>query len=313
MNTKSVLLLCLMALPILCSGFLGAKHAHKKYANVPSDFKKIAYVNSVSSWYGPSILDSFGLNSPCYDIIILTFWMPGYVSDALGLWTNIHSNIGSNDYGNSNAEVQKYILDAFHKNGKQLWISAFGATGNPSGDPIAVATQLAEYINANPYIDGVDIDYEDNQAVMQGPGADYIIAFQKALSEKVHDKNILFTHAPQAPYFSRTVYKDKGYYQVEKEIGHLIAWYNVQFYNQVEDTYDSYETLFLESPEPFVETAYKEIIEHTGIPLSKLVLGKPATPADASNTGYVEPAQLGKICVEGREKLGYELPGFFIW
>jgi len=26
-----------------------------------------------------------------------------------------------------------------HANGKQLFISAFGATGNPTGDPVAVA------------------------------------------------------------------------------------------------------------------------------------------------------------------------------
>ena len=119
------------------SGFL--EHHKKKLGEVPADFKKIAYVNSVSSWYGPSILESFGINSPCYNIIILTFWMPGYVSDALGLWVNIHSNLGTNDYGSTNAEVQKYILDTMHANGKQLFISAFGATGNPTGDPVAVA------------------------------------------------------------------------------------------------------------------------------------------------------------------------------
>ncbi|EAR94987.1 glycoside hydrolase family 18 protein (macronuclear) [Tetrahymena thermophila SB210] len=315
MNSKSILLLCMLVLPILCNSFLSheRRHHHTNYHGASKNFKKIAYVNGISNWYGPGILDSFGINSPCYDIIILCFWMPSYVSDALGIWQNIHSNIGSNDFGSTNAEVQKYILDQFHKNGKQLFISAFGATGNPSGDPVQVAEQLAEFINQNPYIDGVDIDYEDNDAVMKGPGADYIIAFQKALSEKVHNKNIIFTHAPQAPYFSRTVYKDKGYYQVEKEIGHLIAWYNVQFYNQVEDTYDTYETLFIESPEPFVETAYKQIIDLAGVPLHKLVLGKPATPADASNTGYINPTSLGKICTEAREKLGYELPGFFIW
>jgi len=133
------------------------------------------------------------------------------------------------------------------------------------------------------------------------------------LSAKVDNKSLLFTHAPQAPYFSRKHYSEKGYYKVEQEIGDLIAWYNVQFYNQEEDTYDTYESLFIESQYPFVNTAYKEIIEMDGVPLSKLVLGKPATVADASNTGYVAPAELGKICLEAKEKLGYVLPGFFIW
>ena len=64
-----------------------------------------------------------------------------------------------------------------HANGKQLFISAFGATGNPTGDPVAVAEQLATFVNNNPYIDGVDLDYEDNVAVLNGDGIDYIIAF----------------------------------------------------------------------------------------------------------------------------------------
>jgi len=32
-------------------------------------------------------------------------------------------------------------------------------------------------VNNNPYIDGVDLDYEDNVAVLNGDGIDYIIAF----------------------------------------------------------------------------------------------------------------------------------------
>lgn len=34
----------------------------------------MAYVNKITTWYGPGILDSFGINS-CYDVIILTFWL----------------------------------------------------------------------------------------------------------------------------------------------------------------------------------------------------------------------------------------------
>jgi len=159
----------------------------------------------------------------------------------------------------------------------------------------------------------VDLDYEDNVAVYDGKGIDYIIKFQKALSANVNNKNLLFTHAPQAPYFSRQYYNNKGYYKVEKEIGHLIAWYNIQFYNQGSTTYDSYESLFIKSQPPFVGTSIKEIIELAGIPIHKIVLGKPATPQDAANTGYVAPSTLGKICLEAQKKLGYTLPGFFIW
>lgn len=41
-------------------------------------------------------------------------------------------------------------------------ISAFGDTDYPtSKDATTVATQFANFINSLPYIDGVDLDYED--------------------------------------------------------------------------------------------------------------------------------------------------------
>ncbi|KAL4482272.1 hypothetical protein ABPG72_018053 [Tetrahymena utriculariae] len=279
-----------------------------------SQFKKIAYINQLSQWDGPKILDAMGLNSPCYNLFILTFWMPGQVSDALSAWENISKYIGTTKYGKTNAEIQKKILELFHAQGKQLFISAFGGTDFPTkSDPVQIASQLAAFVNRNPYIDGVDIDYEDDDAIFNGTGVTWLIKFQKALAEKINNKNIIFTHAPQAPYFSRAYYHNGAYYAIEQEVGHLISWYNVQFYNQESESYDSFQKLFLNSGTPFVKTSYKEILENAKIPISKLVLGKPATRKNADNTGYVEPAELGKICTEAQQKLGYNIPGFFIW
>lgn len=100
MNKCAISFLLLALLALAEGGFLT-----KKPHSVPTNFKKIAYVNSISSWYGPAILDSFGINSPCYDIIILTFWMPGYVSDALGVWSNIHYYLGTDEFGSTTPEV----------------------------------------------------------------------------------------------------------------------------------------------------------------------------------------------------------------
>ena len=72
---------------------------------VPNNFKQIAYIDGVSSWWGPSILDSIGLSSKCYNIFILTFWMPGGAQDALALWKNIYTDLGNDKYGKSNSEV----------------------------------------------------------------------------------------------------------------------------------------------------------------------------------------------------------------
>lgn len=73
----------------------------------------------------------------------------------------------------------------------------------------------------------------------------------------------------------------------------MIDWYNVQFYNQGDNSYDSFEKLFIESGRWFYGTSYKEIIEKAGVPLNKIVLGKPATKGDAYNTGYTDPKVLG--------------------
>jgi hypothetical protein len=72
----------------------------------------------------------------------------------------------------------------------------------------------------------------------------------------------------------------------------LIDFYNVQFYNQGDTHYDTYEGLFLNSGGFFTGTAVKEIISR-GIPPKKIVVGKPVTPADATNSGYMESGILG--------------------
>lgn len=56
----------------------------------------------------------------------------------------------------------------------------------------------------------------------------------------------LITHAPQGPYFMSN-YIGGGYRKVHKEVGHLIDFYNVQFYNQLNATYETYELLFKNS------------------------------------------------------------------
>jgi chitinase len=56
----------------------------------------------------------------------------------------------------------------------------------------------------------------------------------------------LITHAPQGPYFGAN-YIGGGYRKVHKEVGHLIDFYNVQFYNQLNSTYGSYDLLFKNS------------------------------------------------------------------
>lgn len=69
--------------------------------------------------------------------------------------------------------------------------------------------------------------------------------------------NHIITHAPQAPYFCGQHYKNGAYTTVHRQVGHLINFYNVQFYNQGNTTYDTYHKLFLESGGYFPGTSVK--------------------------------------------------------
>ena len=99
-------------------------------------------------------------------------------------------------------------------------------------------------------------------------------------------------HAPQAPYFSTAYARNGGYLAVDQEVGDLIDLYLVQFYNQGNTGYDTYQTLFIQSNGWSTGTSVQEIIKK-GVPSHKLVVGKPTLPRDAANTGWVDLADLG--------------------
>lgn len=76
-----------------------------------------------------------------------------------------------------------------------------------------MATSLAQFVKENNF-DGVDIDYEDNDAMTLSTAEAWLITFQKKLKELLPDH--LISHAPQAPYFSTTQYRKGGYLTVHK-------------------------------------------------------------------------------------------------
>lgn len=82
----------------------------------------------------------------------------------------------------------------------------------------------------------------------------------------------------------------------------MIDFYNIQFYNQGDTKYDTYETLFINSGGFFSGTAVKEIISR-GVPPKKIVIGKPVNPSDASNTGWMESGVLGDALQKGYNDL----------
>lgn len=60
-------------------------------------------------------------------------------------------------------------------------VSAFGSTDNPTNqDPELVCEKLAKFVIDN-NLDGVDLDYEDNAAMENGTGEDWLIKCTKKL------------------------------------------------------------------------------------------------------------------------------------
>ena len=81
----------------------------------------------------------------------------------------------------------------------------------------------------------------------------------------------------------------------------------MQFYNQ--GLYTTCDSLINTSGGAFPGTALLEIPKN-GIPLDMLVIGKPATAADASN-GFMDPATLG-TCVKEAKGKGWNA-GVMVW
>jgi chitinase len=152
-------------------------------------------------------------------------------------------------------------------------------------------------------LDGVDIDWEDNAAMNAGTGEAWLITFQLKLRQLL--PHHIISHAPQAPYFKEEFYRNGAYITIDRQAGHTIDFYMVQFYNQGDTKYDSYEQLFTKATGgAFPGTSVKEIAAR-GVPLQKIVVGKPVVQADAANTGWVDQAQLGQWALRAYNEFGW--------
>ena len=98
---------------------------------------------------------------------------------------------------------------------------------------------------------------------------------------------------------------------VNTQIGATIDFYNVQFYNQGDSRYNSYNLLFLNSGGYFTGTAVKEIMNR-GIPARKIVVGKPVTSNDATNSGWMDLTILGDGALKAYTELKW-YGGIMLW
>jgi len=251
-----------------------------------------------------------------YNVVNLAFWTTGGPVDMGTVWANLFTYVSAdNPWGKSLAEVQKAWIDIYHAHGVKLLISAFGSTDFPTSggvDPVQCGTQLANFVIQN-QLDGVDLDWEDNDAMNVGKGEAWLIAITKTLRSLLpKEKGYIISHAPQGPYFmGKPKYPNGGYLTVDAAVGDLIDFYNVQFYNQETTSYSSFSTLFQKSDGWATGTALQEI-SAKGIPLSRIVIGKPVTSGDASNTGFVPVGTLAAMYRQAVGSIGWN-SGFMGW
>jgi len=233
-----------------------------------------------------------------FNMVNLAFLLSsGNGSDVAGKWEQL-----------SDSDRQS-TLQQYEQAGIQIMVSAFGGEDAPTTNGLnatAVANSMAQWV-IQYGVHGVDVDYEDFAAFGDGsgPGADWVIAFMKALRQQLPQGKYLISHAPIAPWFKT----DGGpYLKIHQEVGDLIDWYNVQFYNQgsAYTTCDALITTMNDTNNP----ALMEIVAN-GVPIEKLVIGKPTSSADAGS-GYMSPTDLADCLAQAKQQYGYD-SGIMNW
>ncbi|KAJ6581556.1 glycoside hydrolase superfamily [Mycena capillaripes] len=160
------------------------------------------------------------------------------------------------------------IKAQYAADGIKLMVSAFGSSdvSTSSGvNPITMATTMANWVKQY-NLDGIDVDYEDFNAF---DAEDGISQLRTILPQGTY----IITHARA---FSPNTWGGGGYLKVHQSVGNLIDWYNIQLLTASSSTWSG-SAVFQ--------------IAVSGVPLSKIVIGKPAGTGDG-NSGFMSLAPL---------------------
>ncbi|KAF4610520.1 hypothetical protein D9613_006969 [Agrocybe pediades] len=236
-----------------------------------------------------------------FNVFALSFLLTRGAFDKALEWTQL------------SASQRSTIKAQYAAAGIKLIVSVFGATDAPTtngADPIATANTMAAWVKQF-NLDGIDVDYEDFDAINAGDGKAeaWVASFTKQLRTQLPQGTFLLTHAPVAPWFSPGRFGGGAYLKIHSTVGSLIDWYNVQFYNQGTNEYTTCSGLLTASSSTWPQSSLFQIAAN-GVPLSKLVIGKPATSGDASN-GFISTSTLA-TCVNQAKNQGWNA-GVMVW
>ncbi|EPQ28618.1 uncharacterized protein PFL1_03921 [Pseudozyma flocculosa PF-1] len=296
------------------SGLLGMNQAEPKLDLLPGTRMleggfPTADIDSVSAprfvVYGDSDVPSQTYGAPPYyqidnfDVYNFAFWTVKF---------GVADNAAK--FAAKSAADRKWFKSRYAGAGKKLMVSLFGATDKPQSmgrNPTQLGKEIADWVKKMG-LDGVDVDYEEEDLFDQGKSVQWLIDLTKSLRANLPSPTYLITHAPLAPWFNTDIYKDGGYTRIHQEVGNLIDWYGVQFYNQ--GTFETCESLLWDSGDYYPKTSLFEIAKYSKVPLDKLVVGKPATAQDAGN-GFMKPSVLGQ-CLKTAVQNGWK-GGAMFW
>ncbi|TFK51101.1 glycoside hydrolase [Heliocybe sulcata] len=245
----------------------------------------------------PSVSEVQGFN-----VVVLSFLLIAGPYDKAAEWAQLAPD--------QRASIKSQYAAA----GKKLLVSAFGSTDVPTtagADPVATANTMAAWVKQYD-LDGIDVDYEDLNAMTAGDGKAeaWLTAFTKQLRVHLPRNQYIITHAPLAPWFSPSHWGGGAYITVDKNVGNLIDWYNVQYYNQGFLEYITCPGLITASSPTWPQTAVFQIAAQ-GVPLNKLVIGKPAVPAVDATNGWMDPLTLS-LCLRQAKEAGWNA-GVMTW
>ncbi len=262
----------------------------------------------------PAELAVPGYNSSPYNVVVMGTWFAdGTALDALTYWTQPTSFMLLSDQqaltglpAPTDAQIRASIRALDSSAGITRLAGAFYATDSPIADgrdPATTAAALANYVSTHD-LDGVLVAFEESAALSppSGAGEAWLATFTTQLRTLLGPSAII-AHAPQAPYFAGLPYYPAGgYLTVHSNVGSLIDWYLVRYYNQGSTSYDTEQTLVQVSNGWATNTALEQVIA-AGVPASQLYVSKPATVTDASG-GYVSPAALETILTDNPTSWG---------
>ncbi|KAJ7081273.1 glycoside hydrolase superfamily [Mycena epipterygia] len=182
--------------------------------------------------------------------------------------------------------------------GITVLVSAFGATPRPTTwnwDPTNSANIIAQWVKANG-VDGVDVDYEDLEALNGGSGAaeTWVITFTTQLKNQLGDG-------------FNGKYGGGAYNKIDQTVGSMIDWYHVQFYN-TGPAFENCQDLVQQSVD---QTAVLQIHNVANVPLNKIVIGKPVTQPDG-NDGYIDATTLSSCMQMATNGTGWN-SGIVLW